>query len=246
MKRALSRILGEGVGSSSGQRGPQNPICGRLPDLMIVVVHAPGGPGSRFSTKAQGSQGRWRETSVNPHTVAPHASGSLGSQGALNPSPKGISDSAQEQGTRFHTKQTSRPHTRHTLHLLTFTSEGDVHQPLIKFLDLPEVVDHLSRGRVLHPCAVQGCLQIRQLRGKSRNTPHGQSDAPLPDLEGKDHQISPPRPGGRPLRKQWGSQKLPLPCACLSDGARRARVSSHCLPTSWGCRKGSCCQILID
>lgn len=125
-------------------------------------------------------------------------------------------------------------------------SEGDVHQPLIKFLDLPEVVDHLSRGRVLHPCAVQGCLQIRQLRGKSRNIPHGQSDTPLPDLEGKDHQISPPRPGGRPLRKQWGSQKLPLPCVCLSDGARRARVSSHCLPTSRGCRKGSCCQLLIE
>lgn len=63
-------------GSSPEQRGPPEPplfpICGKLPDLMWALVHAPGGPGLCFPAKAQGSQEQWRETSVNPHPVAPH------------------------------------------------------------------------------------------------------------------------------------------------------------------------------
>lgn len=49
-----------------------------------------------------------------------------------------------------------------TLQLLTL-SEGDVHQPLIKLLDVPEVVDHLSGGWVILTCVVQSCLQSQEL-----------------------------------------------------------------------------------
>jgi hypothetical protein len=45
-------------------------------------------------------------------------------------------------------------------------SEGDIHQPLIKLLDLPEIVDHFFGGRVTHMCAVQSRLQIQQLKGR--------------------------------------------------------------------------------
>lgn len=45
-------------------------------------------------------------------------------------------------------------------------SEGDIHQPLIKLLDLPEVVDHFSGGRIVHVCEIQSCLQSQQLREK--------------------------------------------------------------------------------
>jgi hypothetical protein len=53
-------------------------------------------------------------------------------------------------------------------------SEGDIHQPLIELLDLPEVVDHFSGGRIIHVCEVQSCLQSQQLRGESGNGPYEQ------------------------------------------------------------------------
>lgn len=52
------------------------------------------------------------------------------------------------------------------LPLLTL-GEGGVYQPLIELLDLPEIVDHFSGGRVVHVCAVQGCLQSQQLRARA-------------------------------------------------------------------------------
>lgn len=146
---------------------------------MIVLVYAPGGSGSRFSTKAQGSQGQWRETSVNPHTVAPHASGSLGSQGALNPSPKGISDSAQEQapdfiqnrhlGTTLATHRISSPSCRKetytslssnfwTCRKLLIISLGDGSSTRVQYRAVSKSVSYGGRaetyptGRVTPPC----------------------------------------------------------------------------------------------
>lgn len=78
-----------------------------------------------------------------------------------------------------HTATSPSPNTFLTL------SEGDIHQPLIKLLDLPEVVDHFSGGRVVHVCEIQSCLQSQQL-GKNGNGLHEQRMlAGWPDLLGR-------------------------------------------------------------
>ena len=148
--------------SSLTERTPEHPlfpICESLPDLMGAPVQAPRSPGWCFPAKAQGSQEQWRETSVNPHTIASYILGSLGSQSALNPPPKCISDKTPRVGHPTADKMgVLAPYAPHTPHLLTL-SERDIHQPLVKVLDPPEIVDHLSGGWVIHMCAVQSSLQ---------------------------------------------------------------------------------------
>lgn len=103
----------------------------------------------------------------NPHTNVPRR--------ALLSWQSGTSQSVS-QG---HTATSPSPSTFLTL------SEGDVHQPLIKLLDLPEVVDHFSGGRVVHVCEIQSCLQCQQL-GESGNGFHEQRTlAGWPDLLGR-------------------------------------------------------------
>ena len=120
----------------------------------------------------------------------------------------------------------------HTLSCLILL-EGDVHQPLIKFLDPPEVIDHFYGGRVVLTCAVQSCLQSQQLRGEEQKHTL-QSEGQPPCLTSRRRRL--PAPTFRALwatQQQESQRTAPLPCRHLGDWPWGELA---CLPTSqaWG------------